>query len=132
MRVKDRSGATLQDRQPAREETAMSVQPPQSLYEQFPHDACTLTRLKLSDPAFAGLAERYHALSRSVARIERLGAGDGVEFASDAYLAGLRRQRLRLLDDIAVRIEEAERGHVADTPTPPAAGLFGRGAPVAA
>lgn len=110
----------------------MSVQPPQSLYEQFPHDACTLTRLKLSDPSFAGLAERYHALSRSIARIERLGTDDGVEFASDAYLSGLRRQRLRLLDEIALRIEDAEAKHAADTPTPPAAGLFGRGAPVAA
>ena len=111
----------------------MSVHKPPSLYEEFPHDACTLTRLKLTDPHFASLAERYHALSRSIARLEGVGLDHGIEFASDAYLAGLKRQRLRLLDEIAIRIEDEEAAHAAQsygaTPTPPAARLFGRGTP---
>lgn len=94
------------------------------LEDQFPHDACTLTRLKLSDAHFCHLAERYHALNRSIHRIEI-----EVECASDAYLTRLRKQRLLLLDAIAVMIEEAERqandAH-GSTPTPPAAGVFGR------
>ncbi|MHA7820897.1 MAG: YdcH family protein [Erythrobacter sp.] len=110
----------------------MSAHPPQTLYEAFPHDACTLTRLKLTDPDFANLVQRYHALTRSIGRLEGVGLDAGVEFASDAYLAGLRHQRLRLLDEIAVRIEEAEARLAEDTPTPPAVGLFGQGAPAPA
>lgn len=110
----------------------MSAHPPQTLYEAFPHDACTLTRLKLTDPHFANLADRYHALTRSIGRIECMGLDEGVEFASDAYLAGLKRQRLRLLDEIAVKIEYEETRFAEDAPATPAAGLFGQGAPAPA
>ena len=117
----------------------MSAHTPHTLQDEFPHDAATLTWLKRNDTHFARLAERYHALNRSIHRIEV-----EVECASDAYLTQLRKQRLALLDAIAVMIEEAELAHVGanagakavappvDTPTPPAVGLFGRGAPVAA
>ena len=102
----------------------MSAQTPHELHEEFPHDACTLTRLKLTDAHFCNLAARYHALNRSIHRIEVQ-----VESASDAYLTRLKKQRLLLLDAIAVIIEEAER-RCGDsdmaTPTPPAAGVFGR------
>ena len=71
-------------------------------------------------------AARYHALNRSIHRIEI-----EVEPTSDEYLTRLRKQRLRLLDEIAVIIETAEvEGPVQpvkETPTPAAAGLFGRG-----
>ena len=109
----------------------MSAHTPHTLQDEFPHDAATLTLLKRTDTHFARLAERYHALNRSIHRIEV-----EVECASDAYLTQLRKQRLALLDAIAVMIEEAELAHAeappVDTPTPPAVGLFGRGAPVAA
>jgi len=100
----------------------MSAHTPHELHDQFPHDACILTQLKLSDAHFRGLAARYHALNRSIHRIEI-----DAERASDDYLTRLRKQRLFLLDEIAVIIEKAELEAVCDTPTPPAAGLFGRG-----
>ena len=75
-----------------------------TLAEEFPHDAGTLTRLKLTDNHFCSLSERYHALNRSIHRIEA-----EVENTSDAYLTQLKKQRLLLLDKIALIVEEAER-----------------------
>ena len=100
----------------------MSAHTPHELHDQFPHDACILTHLKLSDAHFRSLAERYHLLNRSIHRIEV----EAVR-ASDDYLTRLRKQRLALLDEIAVIIEQAELEAASDTPTPPAAGLFGQG-----
>ncbi|MEM7779473.1 MAG: DUF465 domain-containing protein [Pseudomonadota bacterium] len=99
----------------------MSAHTPHELHEEFPHDACTLTRLKLTDAHFCNLAERYHALNRSIHRIEV-----EVEPTSDAYLTRLRKQRLLLLDEIAAIIEMAESEGAASTPSPAAAKLFGR------
>ncbi|WP_081853441.1 YdcH family protein [Erythrobacter longus] len=75
-----------------------------TLAEEFPHDAGTLTRLKLTDNHFCSLSERYHALNRSIHRIEAQ-----VETTSDAYVTQLKKQRLALLDDIALIVEIAER-----------------------
>ena len=81
----------------------MSAHTPHELHDQFPHDARVLHMLKLADTHFCNLAERYHALNRAIHRIEC-----EVESASDMYLTRLRRQRLALLDEIAVIIEDAE------------------------
>ncbi|MEO1221082.1 MAG: DUF465 domain-containing protein [Pseudomonadota bacterium] len=75
-----------------------------TLADEFPHDAGTLTRLKLTDNHFCSLAERYHALNRSIHRIEA-----EVESTSDLYLTRLKKQRLALLDSIALIVEKAER-----------------------
>lgn len=75
-----------------------------TLADEFPHDAATLTRLKLTDNHFCNLSERYHALNRSIHRIEA-----EVERTSDAYLTRLKKQRLALLDTIALIVETAER-----------------------
>lgn len=75
-----------------------------TLADEFPHDASTLTRLRFSDNHFCHLSERYHALNRSIQRIEA-----EAESASDAYLARLKKQRLALLDNIALIIENDER-----------------------
>jgi uncharacterized protein YdcH (DUF465 family) len=101
----------------------MSAHTPHELHEEFPQDAATLTRLKLTDAHFCNLAARYHALNRSIHRIEV-----EVDAASDAYLTRLKKQRLLLLDTIAVMIEEAERKwqEAASGEGPPAVGLFGR------
>ena len=99
----------------------MSAHTPHELQDEFPHDAATLRRLKASDAHFAKMAERYHALNRSIHRIEV-----EVEAASDAYLTQLKKQRLQLLDEIAVMIEDAELRNAGPTPTPSAARLFGR------
>ena len=74
-----------------------------TLAEEFPLDAGVLTRLKLTDKHFCGLAQRYHALNRSIHRIEA-----EVESTSDLYLRRLKKQRLMLLDTIALIIEKAE------------------------
>ena len=100
----------------------MSAHTPHELQDEFPHDANVLHLLKLADAHFCNLAERYHALNRAIHRIEC-----EVESASDMYLTRLRRQRLALLDEIAVIIEDAEARFSEDvesTPTPPAAGLL--------
>jgi len=81
----------------------MSAHTPHELHDEFPHDARVLHMLKLADAHFCNLAERYHALNRAIHRIEC-----EVESASDMYLTRLRRQRLALLDEIAVMIENAE------------------------
>lgn len=81
----------------------MSAHTPRELHDEFPHDARVLHMLKLADAHFCNLAERYHALNRAIHRIEC-----EVESASDMYLTRLRRQRLALLDEIAVMIETAE------------------------
>lgn len=102
----------------------MSAHCPHELHEEFPHDAAMLTRLKQTDAHFCNLAARYHALNRSIHRIEV-----EVDAASHAYLTRLKKQRLLLLDTIAVMIEEAERkwqGAAGGGDGPPAVGLFGR------
>lgn len=99
----------------------MSAHTPHELHEEFPHDADTLRRLKATDAHFAKMSERYHALNRSIHRIEV-----EAEAASDAYLTQLRKQRLQLLDEIAVMIEHAEARDAGPTPTPSASRLFGR------
>lgn len=122
----------------------MSAHTPHELHDEFPHDARVLHLLKLADPHFCNLAERYHALNRAIHRIEV-----EVESASDGYVARLKRQRLALLDEISVILEEAEMRFQADradsafarptaslhegTPTPPAGGIiFGAPATVSA
>ena len=100
----------------------MSAHTPHELHDEFPRDARVLHLLKLVDTHFCNLAERYHALNRAIHRIEC-----EVENTSDVYLSRLRRQRLALLDEIAVIIEDAEERFAdpgASTPTPPAAGLL--------
>jgi len=81
----------------------MSPNTPHELHEEFPRDAPVLHLLKLSDAHFCNLAERYHALNRAIQRIEV-----EVEDASELYMARLKRQRLSLLDEISVIIEDAE------------------------
>lgn len=83
----------------------MSANSPHVLGQEFPHDAATLARLRLTDAHFRNLAARYLALNRSIHRLQMQ-----VYAASDAYLIRLKKQRLLLLDAIALMIEEAERG----------------------
>jgi uncharacterized protein YdcH (DUF465 family) len=103
----------------------MSAHTPHELHEEFPHDARLLHLLKLADAHFCNLAARYHALNRSIHRIEA-----EVECASDMYLTRLRKQRLMLLDEIAAIIEEAEErlskgGMICGPPIPAPRRLFG-------
>lgn len=63
--------------------------------EEFPHAAAKLSALK-SDPRFSKLAEAYHALNRSVHRMEV-----DIEAVADHVLEDAKKQRLALKDEIA-------------------------------
>jgi uncharacterized protein YdcH (DUF465 family) len=75
---------------------------PHELHDVFPADAELLHQLKLSNPHFVHLAERYHDVNREVHRIE-----SEVEAASDDRLEALKKQRLHLLDEIADLLAKA-------------------------
>ena len=82
----------------------MSAHTPHELADAFPGDAAALHRLKGSDAHFARLAEQHHLVNREIHRIET-----EVEPASDDRLETLKKERLHLLDAIAVMLEaEAE------------------------
>ena len=86
----------------------MSAHTPHELHEEFPQDAEALHRLKLGDAHFNNLAARYHAVNRAIHRIE-----SEIEPCSDFHAESLKKQRLRLLDEIAA-ILETEEGQLID------------------
>lgn len=73
------------------------------LHAEFPEDAAILSRLKVENTHFNGLADKYHELNREIHRIEV-----EVEAASDERLENLKKQRLALLDEVAGLIEAAK------------------------
>lgn len=72
------------------------------LHEEFPDAAETIHRLKTSDHHFARLAERYHQLNREIHRID-----SGLEAASDERWEDLRKERVRLKDEIFEMLRDA-------------------------
>ena len=82
----------------------MSAHAPHELADAFPEDAEALHRLKLTDAHFARLAERHHGVNREIHRIEA-----EVDAASDDRLEALKKERLHLLDEIAVMLEDLAR-----------------------
>lgn len=68
---------------------------PHELHEEFPEFADRIHRLKVSDNHFARLAEDYHRLNRDIHRAEA-----NVEPTSDEDLEDLKKQRLRIKDEI--------------------------------
>ena len=76
---------------------------PHELHDEFPADAELLHQLKLGDPRFHDLAERYHAVNHEVHRIE-----SGLEAASDQRLEDLKKTRLALLDQLAATIAKTK------------------------
>ncbi|MBY0567227.1 MAG: DUF465 domain-containing protein [Hyphomonadaceae bacterium] len=74
-----------------------------ALAEEFAGHGEAIHRLKISDPTFKSLMERNHAIWLEVHRIE-----SGEAAASDDYLESLKKQRLVVLDEIAVAIRKAE------------------------
>ena len=69
---------------------------PNELHEAFPESADRLHALKTSDAHFARLADEYHALNRAIHRAET-----DVEPTDDLHMQEMRKQRLKLLDEIA-------------------------------
>ena len=72
------------------------VHTPHELAEDFPEFAAKIHDLKSNNAHFARLADEYHSANREIHRIET-----GVEAASQMREEDLRKQRLRLKDEIA-------------------------------
>jgi uncharacterized protein YdcH (DUF465 family) len=80
----------------------MSAHTPNELADAFPDDAEALHQLKLTNAHFAKLAEQHHEVNREIHRIET-----EIDAASDDRLEALKKERLHLLDEIAVMLEAA-------------------------
>lgn len=78
---------------------------PHELADEFPDDHRLLHELKLGNPHFVTLADRYHAVNGEIHRIEA-----GVESPSDSHTEVLKKQRLALLDEIAAILTKS-RAH---------------------
>lgn len=78
---------------------------PHELHEEFPEAGEVLHRLKLSDAHFARLAERYHLVNREIHRAE-----SQVAPVSDEVLETLKKERLKLKDEIASMVARAPAG----------------------
>ncbi|VVT05850.1 YdcH family protein [Erythrobacter sp. EC-HK427] len=83
----------------------MSQHTPNELTEIFKRDRDLLTALKAENGHYARLAEDYHAVNREVHRIEA-----ETEAASDARTEALKKQRLKLLDEITGIVDAARAG----------------------
>ena len=80
----------------------MSAHTPNELADVFPEQAEALHQFKLTDAHFARLAEQHHTVNREIHRIET-----EIDAASDERLEALKKDRLHLLDAIAVMLETA-------------------------
>lgn len=68
---------------------------PHELHEEFPEHAERIHELKVSNAHFAKLFDEYHETNRAVHRAET-----DVEPTDDDNLAGMRRQRMALKDEL--------------------------------
>ena len=75
---------------------------PHELQEEFPEAAKVLHQLRMSDPRFQSLFERYSAVNHDIHLIET-----EVTHASDAATEDLKKERLALKDEIADALRAA-------------------------
>ena len=80
----------------------MSQHTPNELTKIFERDRELVTQLKTQDAHFARLADEYHEVNRQVHRIEA-----ETEAASDERFEALKKQRLKLLDEITAIVTRA-------------------------
>lgn len=76
---------------------------PHELRDEFPDAQDILHQLKTTNAHFAMLADRYHDVNREIHRIEA-----EVEAASDARAEDLKKQRLKLIDEISQLVATAK------------------------
>lgn len=69
---------------------------PHELTEEFPHLQQKISDLKANNGHFARLFDEYHTLNRSIHRAET-----NVEPTDDYHMLDMRKQRLRLKDELA-------------------------------
>ena len=77
---------------------------PHELQDEFPGEALFIARLTKSNYEFGQLAARYDEVNRQIHRIE-----SEEEPTADEVLEGLKKQRLKLKDDIATQLRKLER-----------------------
>jgi uncharacterized protein len=77
---------------------------PHELREEFSAEASLIERLRKTNYDFGRLASRYQEVNRSIHRIE-----SEEEPIDDAVLERLKKQRLKLKDDIAAFLTKVER-----------------------
>jgi len=68
---------------------------PHELHEEFPEHADRIHTLKTENAHFLRLANEYHALNRDIHRAET-----DIEPTSDDHLEEMKKQRLKLKDEI--------------------------------
>ena len=72
---------------------------PHELVEEFPEQIDKIHALKVSNAHFAKLFDAYHEINRAVHRAET-----DIEPTDDLNLAQMRKERLKLKDDIAAML----------------------------
>jgi len=77
---------------------------PHELHDEFPGEALFIERLIKSNYEFGQLATHYDELNRQIYRIE-----SEEEPTADEVLERLKKQRLKLKDDIAALLVKLER-----------------------
>lgn len=73
-----------------------------ALTKEFPEHKATIHTLKTGNAHFARLFDDYHELDHEIVRLE-----DGVENASDEELELMKKQRLKLKDQLFGMINAA-------------------------
>ena len=72
---------------------------PHELAEEFPDQTDRIHQLKAENAHFAALSDKYHEINRAVHRAET-----DVEPTDDAHMGEMRRERMRLKDEIAAML----------------------------
>jgi uncharacterized protein YdcH (DUF465 family) len=75
---------------------------PHELAEEFPNDVERIHQLKVENSHFARLMDEYHEINRAVHRAET-----GVEPCDDLEETRMRKERMRLKDEIAAMLATA-------------------------
>lgn len=74
---------------------------PHELLAEFPEFAFKITELKTKEPHFARLYEEYHEVNRAIHRAET-----DIEPTDDAHMETMRKQRLRLKDELYALLQK--------------------------
>ena len=73
-----------------------------NLAHEFPEYKDQIHELKVNDPEFAQLFEKYEDIDKEIYRIEMQ-----IENTSDEYLEGLKIKRVKLKDQLYVMLQQA-------------------------
>jgi uncharacterized protein YdcH (DUF465 family) len=73
-----------------------------SLVQEFPEYKDKIHELKISDPEFAKLFEKYDDIDKEIYRIEMQ-----IENTSDEYIENLKIRRVQLKDQLYTMLQQA-------------------------